>query len=195
MDHTLETSRKPAPRGISRPGHPAFVGAVIGAVGGTVFVTANAPALPAPWKTLAGIAGGVSLAVWCWTVLLARRALPAPPRPGRSAGWIYLAGLAGMFAIMFVGSRILTGLDRVSVQPAVIVLAVGVHFLPYARAFGAPVFARLGAALAVVGLLGLAAGLAITPVAASAAAVIAGLVLLLGISVDARTGARQNPRL
>lgn len=195
MDHTLATRRKPAPRGISHPGHPALIGAVIGAVGGTVFVAANAPALPAPWMTLAWIAGGAALAVWCWAVLLARRALPDLPRPGRSAGWIYLAGIAGMLVIMFVGSRVLAAVDRVSVQPAVIVLAVGVHFLPYARAFGAPVFARLGAALAVVGSLGLAAGLAIAPVAASAAAVIAGLVLLLGISLDARTGARQNPRL
>ncbi|WP_417215368.1 hypothetical protein [Arthrobacter sp.] len=194
MSETLDDTRTPVPRGVSRPGHPALIGAVIGGIGGTVFVAANAPALPAPWTGIAWVAGAVALAVWCWTVLLARRVMPDLPRPGRSAGWVYLAGIAGMFLIMFAGSRLLAALDREPVQPAVIVVAVGVHFLPYARAFGAPVFARLGAALAVVGVLGLAGGLLVTPVAASASAVVAGLVLLLGISADAHAPAPRGAR-
>lgn len=172
-------------RGITRPGDPRVAGAIIGGIGGTVFVAANAPGLPGSWQAPAYLAGALTWAGWCVAVLIRRRRLGAVPRPGRAAGIVYVAGIVGMLAIMFVGSRLLEATHHGDLLPAVIALAVGVHFMPYARAFGAPVFGRLGLALALAGVLGLAVGLAAGGAAASAAAVVAGLVLLGGIAWDA----------
>lgn len=172
-------------RGIARLGHPRVSGAVIGGIGGTVFVAANAPALPGVWTVLADLAGAAALAGWCVAVLIRRRRLGPVLRPGRAAGIVYVAGIVGMLAIMFAGSQLLETTHHEDLQPAVIALAVGVHFLPYARAFGAPVFGGLGLALALVGILGLVIGLAAGGAAASAAAVAAGLILLGGIARDA----------
>ncbi|MDN6178465.1 MAG: hypothetical protein L0J08_07975, partial [Micrococcaceae bacterium] len=66
-----------------------------------------------------------------------------------------------------------------------VALAVGAHFLPYARAFAAPIFLWLGSVMVALGIAGLALGLTSTVVAAPAAAVAAGFVLLIGSAVDA----------
>lgn len=65
-------------------------------------------------------------------------------------------------------------------------MAVGLHFLPFAAAFRAPVFRVLGAAVASVGVVGLVLGLLVGPSAAAEAAVVAGLVMLVLMTVDAR---------
>ena len=71
-------------------------------------------------------------------------------------------------------------------RPALVALAVGLHFLPFAAAFRAPVFRLLGAAVASVGAVGLVLGLLVGASAAAGAAVVAGLVMLVLITVDAR---------
>lgn len=75
-----------------------------------------------------------------------------------------------------------------------IVLAVGLHFLPFARAFDTPMFTRLGVVMTVLGGTGLLLGLAWTATAAAVAAVVTGLVMLVIITDDAlsdRPGPQQ----
>ncbi len=83
------------------------------------------------------------------------------------------------------GHALLVALDRVELQPAVVVLAVGLHFVPFAAAFDAPVFARLGWTLAGLGVMGLVLGVAAGAAAVAAAAVLAGPTLLVLMTADA----------
>lgn len=62
-------------------------------------------------------------------------------------------------------------------MPAVVALAVGLHFVPLAAAFGLRFFTLLGVALATIGATGLVLGLTWNITAAPAAAVLAGLAM------------------
>ena len=68
------------------------------------------------------------------------------------------------------------------------VLAVGLHFLPFAKAFHAPVFGALGGGLAVVELAGAALGLFLGAPWGAAAAVLAGALMLVVMTLDAVQG-------
>ncbi|MDN5879383.1 MAG: hypothetical protein L0H60_07535, partial [Micrococcaceae bacterium] len=171
--------------GYRRMGHPRVSGSVVGAVGGCAFIVVNTPALDGPWALGLRLLGLAALGLWVWAVLLRPRPLPPHPRPDRTGGIVYFGGLIAMFAIMFIGIRWLEAAGREGLEPAVVALAVGAHFLPYARAFAAPIFLWLGSVMVALGIAGLALGLTSTVVAAPAAAVAAGFVLLIGSAVDA----------
>ncbi|MBM6401208.1 hypothetical protein [Phycicoccus sonneratiae] len=172
-------------RGLWSPLHPQVIGALVGASGGTAFVLANRGALPDPWPTVALLAWLVALAGWAWTVLLRPRHLPpiAPARPG--AGVVYVVSVAGMLAGFAAGRVLLEAAGHPGLMPAVVVVAVGLHFVPFARAFRAPVFGVLGWTLAAVGFAGLLLGLALGAGAAALAAVLTGLVMLGVMALDA----------
>jgi hypothetical protein len=179
-------------RGLQHLGHPRVWGAVIGAVGGSVFVHANRGELPAAVSMGALVVWAAALAVFVWAVLITPRLFaPLEPLP-RSAAWVYFLSVAGMLAGIQLGRFALDAVERVDVFPCVIVLAVGLHFLPFARAFATPMFTRLGLLMAVLGVVGLVLGLAWTGTAAAAAAVVTGVVMLLVISQDAWSG-RPGP--
>ena len=72
----------------------------------------------------------------------------------------------------------LTAVGHGDLRPALIAGVVGLHFLPFAWAFGERLFHPLGLALIVLGGTGLIAGLAGVTWAADAAAVVSGLVML-----------------
>ena len=171
--------------GYRRLGHPRVSGSLVGALGGCAFIFFNTEALPGSWAAGLRLLGCAALGLWIWAVLRRPRQLRPQPRPGRTGGLVYIGGLLGMFAIMFAGLRWLESIGHEEAQPAVIALAVGAHFLPYARAFAAPVFLWLGACLVVLGLVGLALGTTVTVVAAPACAVAAGFVLLIGCALEA----------
>lgn len=177
-------SLAPVP-GYRRLGHPRVSGSLVGALGGCAFIFFNTEALPGPWTAALRFLGLAALGLWIWAVLLRPRPLPPHPRPDRTGGIVYVGGVLGMLAIMFIGVRWLESTGHEELQPAVIALAVGAHFLPYARAFAAPVFLWLGACLVVLGLVGLGLGLTTTVVAAPACAVAAGYALLIGCAVEA----------
>jgi hypothetical protein len=181
-------------RGLQHLGHPRVWGAVIGAVGGSVFVHANRIELPAAVSAGALVVWAGALAVFVWAVLITPRLFVAPGPLPRSAGWVYFGSVAGMLVGIQLGRIALESVGRVDVFPGVIVLAVGLHFLPFARAFDTPMFTRLGLLMAVLGVAGLVLGLAWTGTAAPAAAVITGVVMLLVISQDAWSGRPDRAR-
>jgi hypothetical protein len=177
----------PAPRGrgIHWMGHPRISGSVIGAIGGSAFVLANHSALPGPWATVAVWAWAGSLMLYLWAVFVTLRPEPSFPRPARFALWIYLASVAGMVAAMPLGAWALRSVGLVELQVAWVVMAVGLHFLPFAKTFDAPVFGLLGWLFAALGALGLVLGWLVAPVAAPSAAVLAGIAMVVAITIDA----------
>ena len=165
--------------------HPRISGSIIGAIGGSAFVWANHSALPGPWATVSVWAWAGSLVFYLWSVFVTPRREPGLPRPARFALWIYLASVAGMVAAMALGAWVLRSVGLAELQVAWVVMAVGLHFLPFAKTFAAPVFGRLGWLFAVFGALGLVLGWLVAPVAASSAAVLAGLAMVVAIGIDA----------
>lgn len=183
---TLDITPHRRHRGLAHPLHPQVLGAAVGAAGATTFVHVNASVLPGPWPGLAVGAWGLALVAWVWAVLLRPRRLRdvGPPSPG--AGLVYCASVLGMLAAFAGGRAVLAALDRLELMPAVVVLAVGLHFLPFATAFGARVFAVLGWGVAALGLTGLGLGAVLGgPVPAAAAATGTGVAVLVVMVVDA----------
>lgn len=178
-------------RGIQRVWDPRVWGTVVGAVGATVFVLENRVELPAPWPTLALLAWGLALAAYLWQVFVVRRDFGPMEPVGRGAGLVYLASVVGMLVLIRLGTAFVDAGDKPGLQPAVIVVAVGLHFLPFAAAFHTPMFTRLGATMAVIGALGLGLGWLVDPRWAPAAAVLVGVVMLVMIAADA--AARVRP--
>ncbi|MFX0539962.1 hypothetical protein ACQBAT_14870 [Ornithinimicrobium sp. Y1847] len=159
--------------------HPYRIGSLVGAIGATVFVLANRNALPDPWPLVALASWGLVLALYVYRVWLSpAEALPRvrPPRP--RAGLIYVASVAAMILGIQVGRSFLPEADRDALMPAVIVICVGLHLVPFAQAFRAPVFALLGWAMTAIGVMGLTAGLATWTGWACVAAVVTGIVML-----------------
>jgi hypothetical protein len=170
-------------RGLSRMADARVWGPIIGAVGASVFVQSNRGQLPQTASAAAVVVWMALLAGFVWAVFLTPRRFPRPRPLPRSAGLVYLASVIGMIAMIQVGRSMLQSSDNADVVPAVIVLAVGLHFLPFARAFRTPMFARLGLVMTAFGATGLVLGLAWTPTAVAVLAVITGLVML-GVMTD-----------
>lgn len=171
-------------RGVNQLLHPWVLGSVIGSAGASAFVNLNRGGLPGPWPLLALFAWLAALALVVWVVLLRRRVLPEQPAPTPRAGLVYLSAVVGMLALMSLGRLALVTLGRDELQPAVVVLAVGLHFVPFAAAFRARVFGVLGWSVAGLGAAGLAGGAVLGATAALASAVGTGLLMLVVIAVD-----------
>lgn len=167
--------------GILAPMHPNVLGSIIGMAGGSSFVLANRGQLEGAWPSVALVAWVIALVAAIWIVLLRPRVLPAAAPPRRGAGAVYGCAVLAMIAGIALGRLALDALGHPELQPALVVLAVGLHFLPFTRAFGAPVFARIGLSMAALGVLGLVWGWFAGAGAVAACAVVAGLVLLAGI--------------
>ena len=84
-----------------------------------------------------------------------------------------------MLAIPVGAQVLLRVLHRPALTPVWVVLVVGVHFLPFARAFRVPLFTWLGAVLITVAVLGGVATLQVGAVAAGVTGMIAGVALLV----------------
>lgn len=147
-------------RGFQRANPPRVFGAVVGMVGATVFVLANRVRLPEPWPLLTLIAWVPALGACVGAVLVRRRGFMPLPRPRPHAAWVYGASVVGMALLIVVGAWLLTRLGEGVMVPALVALAVGLHFVPFARAFQARVFTGLGWGLAGLGGLGLLVGAA-----------------------------------
>ena len=157
---------------------PRRGGALIGIVGGLVFVFSYAPPLGRAVFLAAGIVG-VALALTALLLLYLRpTSLGSFREPTRTALLVYVCCVVGELVAIAVGSRLLLRVGHADLRPALIAAVVGVHFLPFAWAFGERMFYRLGLVLVVLGCVGLAAGWAGLPLAAGAAAVLSGLAML-----------------
>lgn len=167
--------------------HPYRLGSLIGLIGATVFVLVNRGALPAPWPLVALLASVAALAFYLWAVWLRpASALPPGEQPRPRAGLVYLASVSGMLMVFFVGRLLLARAGQEELMPALVALGVGLHFVPFAAAFRAPVFSTLGWLLAGIGLVGIVAGwLGAGAVAAAGAAVAAGVTMLVVMGAGA----------
>lgn len=176
--------RGPA-RGLHRLWDPRVWGTIVGAAGATVFVLANRGGLGDPWPSVALLAWTVAFVIYAWLVFVRERTFGASRPVSPRAGLVYLGSVVGMLVLIRIGTALLDGAGRGGLRPAVIVVAVGLHFLPFAAAFHTPMFTVLGSIMAAVGAVGLTLGLAWDERAAAAAAVVTGVVMLVVIAVDA----------
>lgn len=153
--------------------HGARLGSLVGAVAGLVFVLVNAGGLAA--ATALRVAAILVFVAVVVALVRSRVESPGPAPGGIRTYWTWVA--LEVVAIP-VGAQVLNRLDQSDLVLCWVVLVVGVHFLPFARAFRAPVFVALGLALIGLGLVGGAAVLTGVDDAQLWAAVAAGFVLL-----------------
>lgn len=179
-------------RGLHRLRDPRVWGTTVGAAGGTVFVMVNRGELADPWPTVAAIVCVAALIAYAWFVFVAPRVVeeigPAKPH----AGIIYLSSVVGMLVLIRVGTALLDHAGRAELRPALIVIAVGLHFFPFASAFRTPMFKVLGSVMVGVGAAGLGVGWVADDRAAAGAAVVSGVVMIAVITADAARSHRHG---
>lgn len=153
----------------------------------------NAGAVPAPalWRAAAVI----GFLATTWFVVLRGPAVHREP-PSRAAVRTYGLSVLAMVVAIPLGARFLTDLlDRPDAVLPWVVLVVGAHFLPFARAFGLPVFRWLAASLVAVAIVGAVPTLVRDSATAAAwTGVAAGFVLLAFSAVGPRLTAAGGPR-
>ncbi len=156
---------------------PRRWGSVIGLIGGLVFIGSYSLALGTPISITAWVMGLGLVVLALFTHYVRPVALGpfTPPRPAALAG--YGACVIAELALMNIGSRALLAVDHGDLRPALIAAVVGLHFIPFAWAFGEPMFYWLGVLVAALGAIGLLVGFAGVGHASDAAAVTAGLTM------------------
>lgn len=153
------------------------IGSIIGAVAGLLFVLLNAAAMPLPvvWR----VAAVIAFTAIGWWLLRPGSAVPQPP-PDRSALRTYGLSVTAMVVSIPVGATLLTNVfDRPDAVVVWVVFVVGVHFVPFARAFEMALFYWLALTLVLVAVVGgivtVATGDSHAP---GVSGVVAGIVLL-----------------
>jgi len=168
MEQGTRTIRAGAP---PRFADPRRIGALAGLVGAVTFVFSYAggllPAAAVTVQVLVIVLVGATLGI----LFVRPRGLGRFVPPSWIAVCVYLLCVVGELALISVGTAGLLQIGREELRPALIVLVVGLHFLPFAWAFHERMFTWLGAMLVVLGALGL-----LTDVA-ELVAVIAGLAM------------------
>ncbi|MEI3778911.1 hypothetical protein V1463_08975 [Micrococcus yunnanensis] len=182
----------PPVRGIGHLRHPVVSGGLIGVIGGGAFLFGGIAGLPAEHQgTLRG--GAIALIGFTLVVvLLRRRVLPAAQAPARGALRVYGIAVVAMLALFPVTRLVALALDAPTAQIALVAAVVGGHFLPFARAFQAPVFWWIGGAMAVLGLAGAAFAALGMPSAGPAGAAAAGAAMLVIVAAQGLLGSPRQ---
>lgn len=155
------------------------LGSLIGAVSGLVFVLVNAGGTS--WATGLRVAAALSFVAvgWFSVVRVWTPVDPGPP-PGPAAVRTYWRCVLAEVVALPLGSTLI---NRVLHRPELtlpwVVAVVGAHFLPFARAFRARIFAVLGAALLATAVVGGVVSLRVGAVASAWTGVLAGFELLV----------------
>lgn len=165
---------------------PRRWGSLIGLAGGMVFITSYSPALGQAVSIVAVVAGLGLMGAALFAHYIRPVALGRPERPTPARLAIYVACVVGELALINVGSRALMQAGHIDLRPALIAAVVGVHFIPFAWAFGERMFLLLGGFVATCGTIGLVVGGLGVAYAADAMAVVAGLGMLGLITLYAR---------
>ncbi|MDO9455724.1 hypothetical protein [Nocardioides sp.] len=180
--------------GVAAHPHPplrgARLGSLVGVVGGLVFVLVNAGPLPGStaWR-VAGVAAAIGVVVLSLT-----RPAPADAEPSRAALRTYLLSVGAMVVAVPAGSAVLRAVDQQDLVLPWVVAVVGLHFVPFAAAFTAPVFRVLGLALVAIAVAGVVAGLAGWSDAAAATGLAAGFALLVAAGAPYARTRPATPR-
>ncbi|MCH1881497.1 hypothetical protein [Agrococcus sp. ARC_14] len=163
---------------------PRRIGSMIAVIGGLVFVFSSGDgALPLPWLLAARIVA-VALAALCvWCLLVAPRALGAPATPHRFAWLLYLGSVAAMLGAIALGRALLVSAGAAQAGPSWIAVCVGLHFIPFALAFGERMLTRLGLTVTVAGVAGVVLALVIGEPWGELGAIVAGLAQLTTLAV------------
>jgi hypothetical protein len=167
------------------PTHKA--GSFIGAIGGFVFVQANAAAFPHGVALALRVAAVLAFVVVLRALQRSPRTAPVGTGPPRSLGTGYAAVVVAEVLGIVVGLRLLSGpLDTPAAAPAWIAFVVGAHLVALAMLLRQPALTRLGCAIAGCGVVGLV--VAVLGTADAVVAAVAGVVpgaLLLAAAVRA----------
>lgn len=165
---------------------PRRSGSLIGLAGGLVFIVSYS----AGFGRVVSIGGRVIGLMLVASALMAHYLQPVSlgplTRPRSAALATYGVCVIGELAAINLGSRALSATGHDALRPALIAAVVGLHFIPFAWAFGERMFYWLGALVATLGIVGLAAGFIGVHHAADAAAGTAGAVMLIIINMYAR---------
>lgn len=160
------------------------IGSMIGAIGGLVFVLVNAGPLGTALSLVLRVLGGLVFVATVWFAVIRSRTVDSGPPP-RSAMREYAISVVAELVAIVVGAQILVRvLHRPELSLVWVVFVVGVHFIPFSRAFGLARFAVLGVALMVMALIGGLITVLVTPLGSPWTGVVAGLVLL-GFAIGA----------
>ncbi|THV41275.1 hypothetical protein [Glycomyces buryatensis] len=166
----------------------AKIGSLIGAIGGLVFILVNAGELPgaiALTLRCIGIAG-FAFVVW-YTQIRTRGYQSAAEPPTSKAMRVYWICVIAEVLSIPVGAMVINNvIDQPDLTVCWVVLVVGVHFLPFAKAFNAPIFTPLGWTLVGTAVIGGALTLTVAAQAAAWAAVLAGVALLVSSALGGR---------
>lgn len=159
------------------------VGSMVGAIGGLLFVLINAgplgsPLSLVPLSLVLRVAGGLVFVATIWWAVIRSRGVDDGPPP-RSAMRVYAISVVVEVVAIVVGAQILgRGLHRPELSLVWVVFVVGVHFIPFSRAFGLPRFAVLGVALMLTAVAGGLVTVLATPLGSPLTGVVAGFILL-----------------
>ncbi|MGH8879028.1 MAG: hypothetical protein ACRD0P_17085 [Stackebrandtia sp.] len=156
------------------------IGALIGSIFGLVFMMVNAGELGEPTALVVRVAAVVLFLAALWFGFIRVPAPASPPeKPSRAAMRVYWTSVLFEVISIPLGAMFITQvLELPDVVVVWVVFVVGVHFLPFARAFAAPVFAVLSRVLIGLAMLGAVLTVAVSAVFAAWTAVLAGVVLL-----------------
>lgn len=173
--------------------HGARIGSLIGAIFGLVFFLANSGPLGSPTANILEIIGIVLFLVTVYFgIFNSRDEIDANP-PSRDAMRVYGIAVA-IEVVALIGGLALIGLvfHAEYLSPMWSGLVVGVHFLPFAKAFGAAIFEILGVAMIAVAIIGALAGAIIDHRLSYWAAIVEGLLLFAAVIFGPIYNARHN---
>ncbi|MBC7591184.1 MAG: hypothetical protein H7226_09110 [Salinibacterium sp.] len=138
---------------------------------------------PRVWGTMVGAVGAT-------VFVMTNRGKLADPWPLVALA-IWVLALLAYVAFVFVVPRAFGHMSQVGARQALTtVVAVGLHFLPFAGAFHTRMFIPLGTTMAVLGLAGVILGWIMDARSAAAIAVITGIIMLIFMATDAGHAAR-----
>ena len=163
------------------------VAAIIGAIGGLVFILINAGPLPGGIAAAVRGLGVVAFIAVTLTVLRRGGAQRPMPDPDQRAVRIYWSMVILEVILIPLGFTFLTRMHHPELGVAWVALIVGVHFLPFAKAFGLPDFQPLAWTLIGLGLIG---GVFAVAVGAAAGAFVAGVLSGVALFVFALSSGR-----
>lgn len=156
---------------------PRRWGSLIGLAGGMWFIAGYSPSLGPVFSIAALIAGLGLVGAALFAHYVRPVALGPLARSGLVAMLTYGACVVGELVLIRLGTQGLAASGHADLRPALIAAVVGLHFIPFAWAFGERMFYLLGSLVAALGAVGLLAGFMGVPYAADAMAVAAGLAM------------------
>lgn len=126
----------------------------MGSIGGLAFVLVNSGGVPPGVGWPIRVVGLLAFLTVLWFGVIRNGGAPVAGPPSSTALRTYGLSVGAMVVAFPLGSLLLRHLGHPELILPWVVIVVGAHFLPFARAFAAPLFRRLGIALIGVGLLG-----------------------------------------